>query len=347
VAAVVLTHAHPDHLGSAEYFRSVVGTPVLVHEAEVPNATGRQVEQVSVATLLARVWRPDAAVWTRDALLLKAARVQRLASAETFAAEPLDIPGRPVPVHTPGHTSGHAAFHLPERGAVLAGDALMTEHALVKTPGPQLLPAFFNHDNDQALQSLHLLAGLDADVVVPGHGPPFTGTPAEAVAGAVAAAAAGPVGGRSVRLTYGAVIPLPPEQAFAFVTDPLNWPSFFSSMRGARKDADWGSVGGRAQMRTVVLGRTVASDLEMTVWDPPHEFGYVSRQASAPALTNHRVLEPVPGGTRLSGTTEVTLRPGLPGLVDGVQERALRRMYAAAMARLPDAARASLAATSE
>jgi hypothetical protein len=66
-----------------------------------------------------------------------------------------------------------------------------------------------------------------------------------------------------------------------------------------------------------------------------------------PALTNHRVLEPVPGGTRLSGTTEVTLRPGLPGLVDRVQERALRRRYAAAMARLPDAARASLAATSE
>jgi hypothetical protein len=128
-----------------------------------------------------------------------------------------------------------------------------------------------------------------------------------------------------VRLTYGAVIPLPPEPAFAFVTDPLNWPSFFSSMRGARKDADWGSVGGRAQMRTVVLGRTVTSDLEMTAWDPPHEFGYVSRQASAPALTNHRVLEPVPGGTRLSGTTEVTLRPGLPGLADGVRSASKRQ----------------------
>jgi hypothetical protein len=53
------------------------------------------------------------------------------------------------------------------------------------------------------------------------------------------------------------------------------------------------------------------------------------------------VFEPVPGGTRLRGTTEAVLRPGLSGLLDRVQEQALRRLYAAAMARLPDAARAA------
>lgn len=181
VAAVILTHAHPDHLGSAEYFRTVVGKPVLVHELEVPNATGERIEQVSIATLLARIWRPDVAVWVRDVMSLKGARVDRLESAETFTGEVLDLPGRPVPVHTPGHTSGHCAFHLPERGALLAGDALMTEHALAGTSGPQLLPSFFNHDNEQALASLALLSGLEADVVVPGHGPAFSGTPADVV----------------------------------------------------------------------------------------------------------------------------------------------------------------------
>ncbi len=52
---------------------------------------------------------------------LKAARVERLRSVETFTTDALDIPGRPVPVPTPGHTSGHSAFHLPERGALLVG----------------------------------------------------------------------------------------------------------------------------------------------------------------------------------------------------------------------------------
>lgn len=188
VAAVVLTHAHPDHLGSAEYFRTVEHKPVLVHEREVPNATGQRIEQVSIRTLLSMVWRPDVAVWVRDVLALKGARVERLGRADTFTSEVLDIPGRPVPVPTPGHTSGHAAFHLPERGALLVGDALMTEHALVHAPGPQLLPSFFNHDNEQALASLQALSGLDAQVLVPGHGPAYAGSPADAVAAAVAAA---------------------------------------------------------------------------------------------------------------------------------------------------------------
>ncbi|MDF2746298.1 MAG: hypothetical protein K0S98_582, partial [Propionibacteriaceae bacterium] len=27
-----------------------------------------------------------------------------------------------------------------------------------------------------------------------------------------------------MRISYGAVLPLPPEEAFAFVADPVNWP---------------------------------------------------------------------------------------------------------------------------
>jgi len=44
---------------------------------------------------------------------------------EPFAAGsgPLEVPGRLVPVPTPGHTSGLCAFHLPERGVLIAGDA--------------------------------------------------------------------------------------------------------------------------------------------------------------------------------------------------------------------------------
>ena len=132
--------------------------PVLVHEDEVANATGRRIEQVSSLTLLTRAWRPSVLMWARDVIGLKAERVERLESADTYAGETLDVPGRPQPLHTPGHTSGHCVLHLPERGVLLAGDALMTGHALVRSPGPRLLPDFFNTDTDQARESLSVLA---------------------------------------------------------------------------------------------------------------------------------------------------------------------------------------------
>lgn len=144
---------------------------------------------------------------------------------------------------------------------------------------------------------------------------------------------------RPVQLSYGAVVPLPPDQAYAFVADPLSWPSFVSSLRDTTRDDHWGGVGSRGQMTNVVLGRPITSEIEVTVWDPPHEFRYFSRQPGTPPLDNRRVFEPVPEGTRLRGTTEVTPRPGLAGLVDRARLLALRRIFAAAMTELPAAAR--------
>jgi glyoxylase-like metal-dependent hydrolase (beta-lactamase superfamily II) len=181
VAAVVLTHAHPDHVGNAEHLRAVHGVPVWAHEAEAAHARGERIEQVRVASLLARAWRHDVLVWGRDVLRLGATRVVRVGEVQTCADGAIDVPGRPVVVPTPGHTSGHVALHLPERGALLVGDALMTGHALARATGPRLLPDYFNTDTAAARASLHRLAPLSADVLVPGHGGAFHGPPARAV----------------------------------------------------------------------------------------------------------------------------------------------------------------------
>jgi glyoxylase-like metal-dependent hydrolase (beta-lactamase superfamily II) len=294
---------------------------------------------VSTSAILRRAWRRDVLLWARDVLALKAERVERLSSVDTFADDVLDVPGHPVPVHTPGHTSGHCALHLPERGVLLAGDAMMTEHAVAPATGPQLLPDFFNRDTDLARASLRALSDLAADVVVPGHGPAFRGTPSAAVSAALQADSARrpSVPHHPIVLSYGAMLPVPPSDAFAFVADPPNWPTFFDGIRSSRKDDDWAGIGGHAHMTTTFLGRNVESHLEITAWDPPREFRYVARQAGGPDLDNRRVFEPVSGGTRLRGTTAVLPRGGAMSLVDRGQILVLRRVYAKAMSRLPAA----------
>ncbi|MFJ2605622.1 MBL fold metallo-hydrolase [Streptomyces sp. NPDC091279] len=181
VAAVLLTHAHTDHLGSAEYLRHVYGTPVYLHWAEVPHARREFRQQVTARQVLRESWRPGVLPWAVRALRSGGTAEVPVASPEAFpCCGALDLPGRPVPVATPGHTDGHAAFHLPGAGVVVSGDALVTGHPTSRVRGPQLLPAMFHHERDRAVASLDVLAALDGELVLPGHGPAHRGPVREA-----------------------------------------------------------------------------------------------------------------------------------------------------------------------
>jgi len=63
VRAILLTHAHIDHLGSAIWFASEYGTPVYCHADEVGHAKREYLEQVSILDVALRIWRPRWAVW--------------------------------------------------------------------------------------------------------------------------------------------------------------------------------------------------------------------------------------------------------------------------------------------
>ena len=180
--AVLITHAHTGHLGAVDRLHARYGIPAYADPVEVPHARREHLEQVSVPTVLAHAWRPRVAAWALRALRRGGTRDVRAAEVVPFpAGGALDLPGAPVPVPTHGHTSGHTAFHLPRAGVVLTGEALVTGHPTSARRGPQLLPAFFHHDTERAVATLTDLGRLDADVVLPGHGPAHRGPVRDAV----------------------------------------------------------------------------------------------------------------------------------------------------------------------
>ncbi|MFD7136310.1 MBL fold metallo-hydrolase [Streptomyces sp. NPDC059894] len=182
VTAVLITHAHNDHLGSAEHLRAAYGTPVYLHPAEVPHARREFLQQVTVGQVLANAWRPGVLPWMVHALRSGGTEQHPVGAPEAFPAAtgPLDLPGRPVPVHTPGHTDGHTVFHLPDAGVVVSGDALVSGHPTSRIEGPQLLPDMFHHERARAVASLDVIEDLAADVLLPGHGPVHRGSVREA-----------------------------------------------------------------------------------------------------------------------------------------------------------------------
>jgi glyoxylase-like metal-dependent hydrolase (beta-lactamase superfamily II) len=190
VEAVVLTHAHFDHVGFAERARSELGVPVYVHENDVP--------------LTAHPWRYD---HERRRAFYFATQVRALPIVATFLRNRafwpppvkevvrfedgvLPVPGSPRVVFTPGHTHGHCSLHLPERDAVIAGDAIVTLDPYTARRGPRLVARAATVDSDRNLRGLDALAATQARTVLVGHGEPWTDGVESAVARAREAGAA-------------------------------------------------------------------------------------------------------------------------------------------------------------
>ena len=185
IKGVVLTHGDSDHLGFAERLRSDHGVPVYVHSADADRAKGGDKPKVAMGP-----WRLGATVgFFAYALRKNGMRTHYLSEVvEVADGDILPLPGSPKVISLPGHSPGSIALHVPAVDAVFVGDALTTRHVLTGHQGMQ--PAPFTDDPSVALESLDRLAGVDAAWVLPGHGGPWKGRPAD-VAAAVRAARQG------------------------------------------------------------------------------------------------------------------------------------------------------------
>jgi glyoxylase-like metal-dependent hydrolase (beta-lactamase superfamily II) len=181
IDALVLTHGHSDHTGIAGFLHDR-GVAVHIHHDDtgVLASGGSTKKEVGLVPYMRNgtAWRTLAHLAAGGGL-----RPPRIDDPVTFSdGDVLDLPGHPRVVHAPGHTDGHCAVMFEAHGAVFVGDALCTWNPLTGRPGPQIMPAAFNISSEQCLASLGRIEELSADLLLPGHGEPWTDGPASAVA---------------------------------------------------------------------------------------------------------------------------------------------------------------------
>ena len=185
-AAILLTHIHPDHSGSALALARRWDLPVHVHPSELPLAPGGYLPEYGNPLdrwLIAPILR----LMPRRKVEASLSRNPLEGTAQAFDPA-AGVPGLPdwQAVPTPGHTAGHVAFFRSKDRVLITGDAVLTVNL---NSVPDLLagkhrvsgPPYISTWNwPAAKQSVAALARLNPDVLACGHGRPMTGAQAAA-----------------------------------------------------------------------------------------------------------------------------------------------------------------------
>lgn len=148
VKAIVITHAHIDHIGGAAKLKAATGAPVYMNANDQELYEGLDIQAGWLGMRPPERTEIDAAAREGDSLTLGGASFQIL--------------------ETPGHTQGSISIWIPSENKLIAGDTLFRD-SIGRTDLP-------GGDGRQILRSIHtkLLTLPENAQVIPGHGPNTT-----------------------------------------------------------------------------------------------------------------------------------------------------------------------------
>jgi hydroxyacylglutathione hydrolase len=158
---IVLTHAHPDHIGSLAALKEYTTAKIVVHRAEADVLAGRAQPELRPNSLFGRVFTLVA----KEKPLQPGIAPDILIDQE-FDLNPFGIQGKIL--HTPGHTSGSLSIVL-DHGEIVVGDLVMGGMIRPLTPHYPM----FATDVTKVRHSLNMLLAAYPRIIHASHGGPF------------------------------------------------------------------------------------------------------------------------------------------------------------------------------
>lgn len=158
VRSIIVTHAHPDHDGSAAALRRLTGASIYMHESDAPLLR----KGVGLRPLKPSPGMPGIIF----RLFIHPPATVEPAEVEGTLSENEPAPGGFRVLHVPGHSAGQVAL-LWER----SGGVLIAADAAANQMGLGISPAY--EDLELGKRSLARLAGMKFEVAVFGHGNPI------------------------------------------------------------------------------------------------------------------------------------------------------------------------------
>jgi glyoxylase-like metal-dependent hydrolase (beta-lactamase superfamily II) len=154
-STILITHAHIDHVGSAQELKKITNAKIAVHQEDADVVAGnKKPPRLKGATgVMIRVLSP----------FFKFARVQ-----PDIILEENDHIGRLQVLHTPGHTPGSISLYDSTRKVMFVGDTIRFANGQIDGP-----PKRFTPDMASARKSIQRISQMDFDIMLSGHGEPL------------------------------------------------------------------------------------------------------------------------------------------------------------------------------
>jgi glyoxylase-like metal-dependent hydrolase (beta-lactamase superfamily II) len=175
-AAIVLTHGHFDHVGVLEDLAEKWDVPVFAHSLERPYLDGSASYPTGDPSV-------GGGLFGRLSPLFPTKPVD---VSRNLRILPEDGTVPPLPgwrwLHTPGHAPGHISLWREADRTLIAGDAFVTTAqesvyaVAVQEPELHGPPMYLTIDWDAARSSVRVLAALEPERVITGHGRPLQGS---------------------------------------------------------------------------------------------------------------------------------------------------------------------------